>query len=105
MKLAQKLAIKYIRAKLHILELVSKKKAAKKALKLFSTPMLKSKTKAPPIFSKGEKLSFDLDGLTIRGYRWLPKQTPLKKILICHGFESNTTKFSAYISALSLIHI
>jgi len=99
MKLAQKLAIKYIKARLHILELVSKKKAAKKALKLFSTPMLKSKTKTPPIFSKGEKLSFILDGMKIRGYRWLPKQTPLKKILVLHGFESNTKKFSVYISA------
>jgi len=82
-----------------MLSLVSKKKAAKKALKLFSTPILKSKTKNPAVFSKGEKLSFHLDELIIRGHRWLPKQIPLKRILICHGFESNTKKFSAYISA------
>ncbi len=82
-----------------MLALVSKKKAAGKAMKLFSTPMLKLKIKNPPVFNKGEKLSFHLGELIIRGHRWLPKQDPLKKILICHGFESTTKKFSAYISA------
>jgi pimeloyl-ACP methyl ester carboxylesterase len=99
MKLVQKLATKYVKAKLHMLALVSKKKAAKKALKLFSTPMLRSKVKMPAVFTKGEKLSCAVGDITVRGHRWLPKQQPLKKILITHGFESDTKKFAAYIAA------
>ncbi|MBS1973815.1 MAG: hypothetical protein JST13_05655, partial [Bacteroidetes bacterium] len=76
MKLAQKLAIKYAQSRLRIMALVSKKKAAKKTLQLFSTPMMKPKTKTPAIFLKGEKLSFTIDGHIIRGHRWLPKQPP-----------------------------
>ena len=99
MKLAQKLAIKYVRAKLKMVALVSKPKAAKKALKLFSTPRKKAKVKTPPIFEKGIKLSFKLGDNTIRGHRWLPKGSPLKKVLVQHGYESSSMKFSGYISA------
>jgi pimeloyl-ACP methyl ester carboxylesterase len=99
MKLAQKLAIRYVKARLRMLALVSKKKAAKKALKLFSTPMKRAKVKTPAIFEKGEKLSFRLEGHTARGHRWLPKKIPLKKVLIMHGFNSSSKKFSSYVSA------
>jgi pimeloyl-ACP methyl ester carboxylesterase len=99
MKLVQKLATKYVKAKLRLLSLVSKKKAAKKALKLFSTPLLKTKVKTPAVFAKGEKLSCAVGDILVRGHRWLPKQQPLKKILITHGFESDAKKFGAYISA------
>ncbi len=99
MKLAQKLAIKYVKARLHILALISKKKTAKKALKLFSTPMRRAKVKTPSIFKKSEKLSFKLEGHTVRGYRWVPKSPALKKVLIVHGFESSTKNFNGYISA------
>jgi len=99
MKLIQKLAIRYVKANLRMLSLVSKKKAAKKALKLFSTPMLKEKTKRPAIFEKGEKLSFKIEGISVRGYHWRPKQKAEHKILIAHGFDSNIKKFDVYISA------
>ncbi len=56
MKLAQKLAINYVRAKLNILALVSNRKAAKFAFKIFSTPARKNKKNTPAIFGKGEKL-------------------------------------------------
>lgn len=82
-----------------MIALVSKKKAAKKALKLFSTPMQRAKVKSPPVFEKGEKLSFKLEGHTIRGHRWLPRTATIKKILILHGFESSSKKFNSYISA------
>ena len=55
--------------------------------------------KTPAIFEKGEKLSFKLEGHTIRGHRWLPKTMPFKKILILHGYESSSKKFSGYVSA------
>jgi pimeloyl-ACP methyl ester carboxylesterase len=99
MKLAQKIAIRYVRARLRMIALVSKKKAAKKALKLFSTPMRRAKVRTPPVFDKGENLSFKLENHTIRGHRWIPQTAPLKKILILHGFESSSKKFSSYISA------
>jgi len=83
-----------------MIALVSKKKAAKKALKLSSTPMRRAKVKTPAVFEKAEKLSFRLEGHTIRGHRWLPKTTALKKVLILHGFESSSKKFNGYISAL-----
>ena len=98
MKLAQKIAINYIRAKLNILAVVSKKKAAKKAFEIFCTPYQRSKKKSPPVFDKAEKLSFMLDDKLVKGFRW--NQGGRKKILICHGFESTCINFDRYISGL-----
>ena len=98
MKLAQKLAINYVRAKLNILAVISKRKAAKEAFRLFCTPFRKPKTRYPPIFQKAEKLSFVLEGKLVKGYRWNhPSQ---KKIVIVHGFESYSNNFDRYISIL-----
>jgi pimeloyl-ACP methyl ester carboxylesterase len=102
MKLKQKLAIGYVRARLHILSLVSPRRAAKKAFALFCTPRRKSGKKLTPVFDKGEKLSFQLDGHTVRGHRWLPHQASsdtLKKVLIAHGFESSSRNFEQYVNA------
>ncbi len=97
----QKLALRYIRARLHILTLVSPQKAAKKAFSLFCTPMRRTGKKFPPQ-DNGEKHSFILHGHTIRGHRWLPHPSKSlhKKVLITHGFESNTRNFEHYIKAL-----
>ena len=98
MKLAQKLVINYFRAKLNLLSVVSKKKAAESAFNLFCTPLRKSKVKFPPVFQKGEPLQFNLDGYTIHGYRW--NHPSNKKALIVHGFESSSKNFDRYITAL-----
>lgn len=98
MKLAQKIAINYIRAKLNIIAVLSKQKAAKAALKIFSTPFRKSKKKTPPVFQKAEPLSFLLNGITVRGYRW--NSSKENKILIVHGFESSAKSFDRYIMPL-----
>lgn len=101
MKLAQKIAIGYIRAKLNLLALVSKRKAAEKALEIFYTPHRKSKKKTPPVFEKAEKLSFKMDDYTIRGFCWNhTKGIEKRKALILHGFESNVKKFDRYINPL-----
>jgi esterase/lipase len=71
-KLKQKLAIRYVRAQLNILSLVSTQKAAIKAFRLFCTPQQRASGKYPAIFEKGEKLSFRLEGHTVRGHRWIP---------------------------------
>ena len=98
MKLAQKIAIGFIRAKLNILALISKQKAAEAAMKIFSTPFRKSKKQMPPVFHKGEKLEFKLEEDTIVGHRWNAGQQ--KKVLIVHGFESSSKNFDRYIMPL-----
>jgi pimeloyl-ACP methyl ester carboxylesterase len=99
MKLAQKIAINFIRAKLNIIAVISRQKAAKEALRIFSTPFRKSKKKTPPIFQKGEPLSFVLNGITIRGHRW--NSSGETRILIVHGFESSSISFDRYILPLA----
>lgn len=99
MKVAQKIALHYIRAKLNLLAVFSKRKAAKKAFNIFCTPFQKSKKPAPPIFAKGEKLSLKVEDKLVYGYRWNHGQD--KKILICHGFESTCFNFDRYIAPLS----
>jgi pimeloyl-ACP methyl ester carboxylesterase len=107
MKLKQKLAVRYARAELNILSLVNVRKAAIKAFRLFCTPQKKTAGKYPAIFSTGERLTFRLEGHTIRGHRWLPytdalkpDAISLKKVLIAHGFESSSRTFDTYIAAL-----
>jgi len=98
MKLAQKIAVNYLRAKLNVVALVSKKKAAALAFELFCTPMRRAKKKKPHIFNRGEKVQLKIDGLTIMGHRWNALQE--KKCLIVHGFESTSYNFDRYISQL-----
>ena len=108
MKLKQKLATRYTRAQLNILSLVSIRKTAGKAFRLFVTPRKRRKGKLPPIFDTGEALSFRQDGHTIRGHRWEPysdalrpsEMTSPRKVLIAHGFGSSTRAFEHYIAAL-----
>ena len=98
MKLAQKLVIGYYRAKLNMLSVLSKKKAARSAFDLFCTPLRKSRIKFPAVFEKGEALQFTIEGNTIHGYRW--NHPSDKKALIVHGFESSSKNFDRYINAL-----
>ncbi len=110
MKLKQNLAIQYARAQLNILSLVSTRKAAVKAFRLFCTPQQRASGKYPAIFEKGERLSFRLEGHTVRGHRWMPEATHTglseadraggRRVLIAHGFESSSRTFDGYISAL-----
>jgi len=97
MKLKQKLAISYIRAKFRILPMISKRRAAEKAFEAFSTPFPPAKKKAHP--ENAERLFFPFDGLTIRGYRWNHPQT--RKALLLHGFGSASHKFEYYAKALA----
>lgn len=70
MKLAQKLVINYFRAKLNILSVISKRKAAVSAFNLFCTPLRRPKRIDPPVFTTAEILNFKLDGYHLHGYRW-----------------------------------
>jgi pimeloyl-ACP methyl ester carboxylesterase len=98
MKLVQKIAARYYRAKFRVLQAVSKKKAAEKAFELFCTPQLRVKKQAPKLFEEAEKLYFDLDGIRINGYRF--NHPSEKKALILHGYESSVINFDRYIRPL-----
>lgn len=101
MKLAQRLLIGYYKTKLKTIGIVSPRKAAEVAYRLFCTPLTgKSVKKAPPVFHKAEKISFEMDGLILRGFRWMPEHRNGKKILIVHGFSSYAYKFEKYILPL-----
>jgi len=98
MKLKQKIAISYIRAKFKMLTVLSKRLAAEKAFDLFCTPFMKSRSRVPVIFAEAEPLHFKLNGLTVKGFRWNHEQ-PVK-VLILHGFGSAAHKFHQYIAPL-----
>ncbi|OIR13300.1 alpha/beta hydrolase family protein [mine drainage metagenome] len=97
--LKQRIAIKYYKTKLNTIALVSPRLAAEKALDLFCTPFGKrNKLHAPPVFHHAEKLSFELkDSIIINGWRWKSDRSDAKKILIAHGFNSNSYKFEKYV--------
>ena len=98
MKLEQKLLINYFSAKLKMLSLVSKRKAAETAFELFCTPIKKSDKPLPPLFNDAEAIDLEVAGYSIHGYRW--KQENAKKILIVHGFESSSGNYDRYITGL-----
>ena len=107
MKLTQRLALSYLRAKFKLLSSISKKKAAEKAFELFCTPQLRNKKPLPKIFEQAEKLHFKIEGLNVQGWRWNPVRPghpgghpSEKKVLILHGFESSVTNFERYIKPL-----
>jgi pimeloyl-ACP methyl ester carboxylesterase len=97
MKLSQRLAIGYIQTKFKLLRLVSKRKTAEHAFKLFSTPYMRSKNKA--LLQNAEPLDFSLNEISLCGYRWNHPQQ--KKVLILHGFGSAAHKFVGYVKPLT----
>jgi pimeloyl-ACP methyl ester carboxylesterase len=98
MKLSQRLALRYIRTKFKLLSTISKKKAAEKAFELFCTPQSRNKKKLPAIFETAEKLHFELEGVTIRGWRF--NHPAERKALIIHGYESSVINFDRYVKLL-----
>ena len=101
MKLTQRLVLKYYKIKLKALEFAAPARAAKTAFELFCTPYSKQRSHpGPEVFQQAEKLSFTFQGHKIRGFRWKPEVNNGLKILICHGFDSNSYKFEQYIMPL-----
>jgi pimeloyl-ACP methyl ester carboxylesterase len=101
MKISQRLALQYIRTKFKLLSSISKKKTAEQAFALFCTPQSRNRKKLPTLFENAEKLSFDLEGCTIRGWRF--NYTPdahQRTALVLHGFESSVINFDQYIRKL-----
>jgi pimeloyl-ACP methyl ester carboxylesterase len=98
MTLAQRMSLTYVRTKFKLISLISTKMAAKKALDLFKTPKQRETRQPSKVFDEAESLKFELEGLTIYGYRW-NKYTG-KKALIVHGFESSIVNFDHYVGPL-----
>jgi len=101
MKLAQRIAINYYRAAIKSRAFISQRKAAEKAFEIFCSPnKRKTKIAKPPIFNHAEVLSFELNGILIRGWRWVTIRSNSKKVLIAHGFNSCSYKFERYVTEL-----
>ncbi len=98
MRIAKRLAVRYIRTKLALLSTLSKRKAAEKAFELFTTPPSRVKKEPPVLFHKAEKISFPFQKFHIEGFRFNHPQQ--KKLLILHGFESSVINFDKYIPPL-----
>ena len=98
MKLAQKLALHSIRAKLNMLALFSKQRAAEQAFAIFCTPFRRTRKPEPPIFKQAERLPLLVDNIRVAGYRWNKGQG--ERIMIIHGFESAARNFERYIVPL-----
>ncbi|MDX1954409.1 MAG: alpha/beta fold hydrolase [Chitinophagaceae bacterium] len=98
MKLAQRLALGYVRGKLRLLSKVSKRKAAEKAFDLFCTPQFRNLKKRPPIFKEAEMIQEKFLDYKLVGYRW--NKGGQRRVLIIHGFESSVVNFDHYIKPL-----
>jgi alpha-beta hydrolase superfamily lysophospholipase len=98
MKIKQILAIKYIKTKIKLLSLLSSRKAAEEAFRIFSTPQKPPIDSTPSAFFYAEPLYMKMYGLKIKGYRW--NKDKGKKILILHGFSSSAYKFNHFVAPL-----
>lgn len=97
-KLGQRLAVSYYRAQLKVLSALSKKRAASRALRLFSTPQLRHRVTLSRTFEESEKLKFKHYGETVTGYRW--NRGGHRRVLLVHGFNSSVAKFERYVKPL-----
>ena len=98
MKIQQKLAIGFFRSKINILSVISTRKAAAEAFRIFSTPMMKSSIRQKEIFIHAEKLQFPFDGKLVHGFRCNHPQK--NKVLLLHGFSSSAHNFYQYVQPL-----
>lgn len=101
MKLAQRVVIGYYKTKLRTIAMVSPRKAAEQAFRVFCTPYSKGvKQKEPVIFHKAIKHQLSFEGSETKGFQWIPDEPTGQKLLIVHGFSSYSYKFEKYIQPL-----
>lgn len=98
MNVQKNVALALLRTKLNALSLISRKKAGEEAFRLFITPPKKARRNSP-VFEASEKLSFQLNGRWVHGYRANHPQE--KKVLLLHGFSSNCHHFDRYVEPLT----
>ncbi|MFM2139258.1 MAG: hypothetical protein RJA57_1565 [Bacteroidota bacterium] len=98
MKWSQRIALLYLRTRLRLLSVFSLNWAARSAFRLFCTPQRRHRKPLPRLFEEAEPLTFLLDGIRVRGWRW--NQPGTRKVLILHGFESSAVNFERYVRPL-----
>jgi pimeloyl-ACP methyl ester carboxylesterase len=97
-KTIKKFLPKIIGAQLNSLHLVHSAKATKKAFKLFCTPRLgKAKPHHNTFLNPAKTQEIMVEGTSIQCYRW-PGEG--KKVLLIHGWESNTHRWKKLIEEL-----
>jgi pimeloyl-ACP methyl ester carboxylesterase len=94
----QKLAQSYYIRRIRTLGLLSKKRAANLAFKVFCTPFNKTVYKPTPFIRKANELTLNLEGLVLKGYQW--NKGAGRRILIVHGFRSASVNFVHVVRAL-----
>lgn len=93
------LIAKFIGLYLNVLAIFSRTTAGKKGYYIFSSPARKAvKDHQLGFLETAEKSSFQCNGDTIRVYRW---GTGDKKILLLHGWQSNSFRWKYYIDGLA----
>jgi pimeloyl-ACP methyl ester carboxylesterase len=99
---SERMYLQFLRTKFSTIGKLSPSMAGKLAFNLFCTPYPKyKKTKAPAIFHQAKPLQLQInEGLTIKGYEWIPSNSNGKTVLICHGYASYFYKFEKYIQPL-----
>ena len=103
LKLKQKIAIQLYKTKFKAISLISNKKAAESLFKLFCTPYSgKPKRKEPPFFKKAKTIDILFEGMTVRGWQWIPANCNGSKVLVVHGFDSCSYKSESIINKLYL---
>ncbi len=96
MSVSKKMILTAARTQYFLLSVVSPSYAAKRALRLFSTPNRYSLPETP-LIKQSTKLTMLSNGWQLSGYSWGDSS---KKVLILHGFESAAAKFEGYVTGL-----
>lgn len=62
----------------------------------------KSVSKTPPLFDDALPVEFFVKKFKIKGFHFRPDETISndKKVLVCHGFDSNSYRFAKYVTSL-----
>lgn len=94
----QHFAIRYLRLKIRLLSIFSKKKAGNAAFMIFCTPYIKIRYDADKL-KEAEKLLLLFNNLNTYGYRW--NKGGSRKILIAHGFRSSAVNFEHFAKRLA----
>lgn len=98
MKYTEKLGLFFLRQSIRTLAIFSPSAAAAMAFRVFCTPLRQRDKKPSVIFDKAEKLTVEVEGMTLRGYRW--NKGGRQKILILHGMHSSSRNFERYVKPL-----
>jgi len=97
-KIKRKLNKAFIVIQIRILTIFSKRKAAQRALQIFSIPWRRTRKQPYGLFLDAEQLAFDFQGTSVRGFRW--QRPGARKATVLHGHESSVLNFEMYIRGL-----